>query len=287
LREQSHRHAALSALLGIDHLILAVNKMDLVGWSRERYEQIRSEFAGLAEKLGVSTVTAIPLCALDGGNVVDPSPSTPWYHGPTLLQHLETLPIPVEREAHLRLPVQLVIKPATGSGGGRWYAGSVAAGVPRVGDEIVVLPSGTRSRIAAVEGNLPAVRVQLADELDVGRGDVIASAEAAPDIVAHVRARVAWMSDKPHKQGAHVIVKHATRSVKAVATILHDRLDVTTLDAEVGVDQLGLNEIGTVSFITSLPLPVDVYAVNRTMGSFIVIDEVTNATIGAGMVTAA
>ncbi|MEO7397574.1 MAG: sulfate adenylyltransferase, partial [Ilumatobacteraceae bacterium] len=189
--------------------------------------------------------------------------------------------------AKLRLPVQLVIKPATGSDDRRWYAGSLAAGVAWVGEEIVVLPSGARSRIAAVEGNAPAVRIQLVDELDVGRGDVIASAEDPPTTVAHLHARVAWMGEKPLKQGAHVIVKHATRTVKAVVTIVHDRLDVTTLDAETGIDQLALNEIGTIELLTSLPLPVDDYAVNRTMGSFIVIDEITNATVGAGMVIAA
>jgi len=291
LREQSQRHACLSALLGIDHLVLAVNKMDLVGWSQERFEEIRAQFAALAERLGVGTVTAIPLCALDGGNVVDPSPHTPWYRGPTLLHHLETLPVPQQAQAGFRLPVQLVIKPPVGSGAGpagerRWYAGSVASGAPSVGDEVVVLPSGTRSRIAAVEGTLPAVRVQLADELDVGRGDVIAAAAEPPRAVAHVQARVAWMGDVPLRQGAHVLVKHATRTVRAVATVLHDRLDVTTLHAEQGVAQLGLNEIGTVSFITSLPLAVDPYEVNRTTGSFIVIDEVTNATVGAGMITA-
>ena len=181
LREQSHRHACLSALLGIDHLILAVNKMDLVGWSRDA---LRGDPRRVRRRSPPSSASrpsrSIPLCALDGGNVVDPSPHTPWYHGPTLLQHLETLPIPQPANAHLRLPVQIVIKPATGSGEGRWYAGSVAAGVPEVGQEIVVLPSGTRSRIAAVEGNLPAVRVQLADELDVGRGDVIAAADQPP-----------------------------------------------------------------------------------------------------------
>ena len=183
--------------------------------------------------------------------------------------------------------MQIVIKPPTGSGEGRWYAGSVAAGVPEVGQEVVVLPSGTRSRIAAVAGNLPAVRVQLADELDVGRGDVIASAVQPPQTVHHLHARVAWMGEKPLTQGAHVMVKHATRTVKAVATILHDRLDVTSLDAETGISQLALNEIGTVEFLTSLPLPVDDYSANRTMGSFVVIDDVTNATVGAGMVIAA
>ena len=289
LREQSHRHAALSALLGIHHLVLAVNKMDLVDWSEARFHEIREQFDVLARELDVPTVTAIPLCALDGGNVVDPSPHTPWYTGPTLLQHLETLPIPAASTSGLRLPVQLVIKPAVGSGAGahaerRWYAGSLASGLPKVGDAIVVLPSGTRSTIAAVEGNAPAVRIQLEHELDVSRGDVIAAADDAPTVVPQVDARVAWMADKPLRVGNHYLLKHGTRTVKAVATILHDKLDVTTLQSHGDVAEIGLNEIGTVSFITALPLPIDAYATNRTMGSFIVIDEVTNATVGAGMI---
>ena len=291
LREQSRRHACLSAMLGIHHLVLAVNKMDLVDWSRERFEEIRTEFEALAAELGVEVVTAIPLCALDGGNVVDPSPHTPWYAGPTLLDHLETLPVPEPTGGALRLPIQLVIKPPKGGGATvederRWYAGSVAGGAPEVGQPVVVLPSGVRTTIAAVAGTLPAVRVQLADEVDVSRGDVIAAADDAPHTVPQVIARVAWMHDKPLTPGAHVLVKHATRTVKAVATVLHDRLDVTTLASDRDVHQLGLNEIGTVSFITALPLPVDAYAANRTMGSFVVIDPVTNATVGAAMVTA-
>jgi bifunctional enzyme CysN/CysC len=290
LREQSRRHAALSALLGIQHLVLAVNKMDLVDWSQERFDEIRREFTEFTDRLGVPVVTAIPLCALDGGNVVDASPHTPWYDGPALLEHLETLPIPHHEHEALRLPVQLVIKPAVGSGAGiaaerRWYAGSLAGGLPKVGDDVVVLPSGTRSRIAAVEGNAPAVRVQLEHELDVSRGDIIADAAAQPHTVPQLTARVAWMGEKPLRTGSHVLIKHATRTVKAVATILHDRLDVTTLDHEQGVDELALNEIGTVTFITAQSLPIDDYATNRTTGSFIVIDEVANGTVGAGMVT--
>ncbi len=289
LREQSRRHACLSAMLGIQHLVLAVNKMDLVDWSQARFDEIRVEFESLATELAVPVVTAIPLCALDGGNVVDPSPHTPWYVGPTLLDHLETLPVPEPTGGALRLPVQLVIKPPKGGGATageerRWYAGSVAGGVPEVGQAVVVLPSGVRTTIAAVAGTLPAVRIQLADEVDVSRGDVIAASDDAPHTVPQVIARVAWMHDKPLRPGAHVMVKHATRTVKAVATVLHDRLDVTTLARDRDVHELGLNEIGTVSFITSLPLPVDAYAANRTMGSFIVIDPVSNATVGAAMV---
>ncbi len=294
LREQSHRHAALSALLGIEQLVLAVNKMDLVGWSEERFDEISFEFEELATKLAAHgtapvTVTAIPLCALDGGNVVDRSTRSPWYGGPTLLEHLETLPVPRGRGAALRLPVQLVIKPAVGSGTGsagerRWYAGSLAGGDAEVGDEVVVLPSGTRSRIAAVEGTAPAVRVQLADELDVSRGDVIAAAADPPAQRTEVTARVAWLGERPLTAGARVLLKHTTRTVKAAASELHDRLDVATLDLRPGDGQLALNEIGTVTFTTAQPLPVDDYAANRTTGSFIVIDEVTNATVGAAMV---
>jgi sulfate adenylyltransferase large subunit len=297
LKEQSHRHTCLSAMLGIHHLVLAVNKMDLVDWSRESFDAITDEFRSLVDGLGVTTVVAIPLCALTGDNVVDPSPHTPWYTGPTLLDHLETLPIPLGATAGLRLPVQLVIKPspghaadATGTSGGqwkdrRWYAGSVASGMPMVGDEVIVLPAGTRTKIVAVEGNLPAVRVQLADDLDVARGDVIAGIEDPPRAVDQVRARVAWMSDRPLTCGTSVLVKHATRTVRAVATALHDRLEVSDLTVHKGTTQLGLNEIGTVSFTTAGLLPFDPYEVNRTMGSFIIIDPVTNATVGAGMVT--
>ena len=163
---------------------------------------------------------------------------------------------------------------------------TLAGGLPVVGDEIVVLPSGTRSQIAAVSGTAPAIRVQLAHELDVSRGDVIAAAVDPPTASPHLLARVAWMHDTALRAGSHVLIKHGTRTVKAVASILHDRLNVTTFASDTDVDQLGLNEIGTVTFITSLPLPVDAYATNRTMGSFIVIDELTNATVGAGMVTA-
>ena len=291
LREQSHRHAALSALLGIDHLVLAVNKMDLVDWSEERFREISAEFAVLAGKLGVGTVTAIPLCALDGGNVVDPSPHSPWYRGPSLLEHLETLPVPHHTDAPMRLPVQIVIKPRVGSGAGavaerRWYAGSLASGSAAVDDEVVVLPSGTRSRITAVEGTAPALRIQLADELDVSRGDVIAAAHLPPVAEPHLVAQVAWMHESPLRVGNHVLIKHATRTVKAVATMVHSTLDVTTLIADGDASELGLNDIGSVTFVTSLPLPLDPYRVNRTMGSFIVIDEVTNATVGAGMVGA-
>ncbi len=289
LREQSRRHACLSALLGIRHLVLAVNKMDLVDWSRMRFDEIHHDFQTLAAERGVPAMAAIPLCALDGGNVVDPSPHTPWYHGPTLLDHLETLPIPQRMSGPLRLPIQMVIKPRPGGSDNamherRWYAGSVAGGVPAVGDRVVILPSGVITQIVAVEGNLPAVRVQFADEIDASRGDVIASADDPPNTVPSLVATVVWMHDKPLLPGAHVLVKHATRTLKAVATVLHDKLDVTTLASDSQVAGLGLNEIGTVSFITSLPLPVDPYVQNRTMGSFIVIDPVTNATVGAGMI---
>jgi len=289
LREQSHRHAALSALLGIEHLVLAVNKMDLVEWSQDRFDEIVAEFDVLAAKLGVPFVTAIPLCALDGANVVDRAAQAPWYAGPTLLDHLETLPVPDHSSDGLRLPVQLVIKPLVGSGAGavaerRWYAGSLAGGSPRVGDAVVVLPSGMRSHIAAVEGTAPAVRVQLADELDVSRGDLIAAVDLPPGVATEVTARVAWMGDKPLQQGAQVLIKHATRTVKAVASTLRDRLDVTTLDTVAALDALALNEIGTVTFRTATPLAFDAYDVNRTTGSFIVIDPVSNATVGAGMI---
>ncbi len=285
LREQSRRHACLSALLGIRHLVLAVNKMDLVAWDRERFESIRDDFVGFASQLGIDDVVAIPLCALDGGNVVDPAAETPWYSGPTLLDHLETVPIPDhEGETPARLPVQWVSRPEPGDLGGRWYAGSLAGGSLGAGDEIVVLPSGQRSTVRAVEGREPAVRVQLADELDVGRGDMIVAAADTPIVTTELTATVAWLGEPALSPGARVVVKHTTRTVKAIATRLHDRLDVTSLEREPGVAHLAVNEIGTVTFTTAAPLAVDPYTENRLTGSFIVIDESTNATLGAGMV---
>jgi bifunctional enzyme CysN/CysC len=286
LREQSHRHTALSALLGIRHLVLAVNKMDLVGWSQDRYEEIRLAFADLATGLGVASVQAIPLCALDGSNVVDRSPLTPWYSGPSLLEHLETVPIPTmsTTDDALRLPIQWVVRPdARSVNGKRWYAGQLAAGSLHVGQQVIAVPVGGSSHIVAVEGEAPAVRVQLADELDIGRGTVLSSPTSPPLTTTQVTATVAWLGDQPLVAGTRYAVKHLSTVAKAMVTDIHDRLDVRSL-AHGPADSLGSNEIGTVSFTLSAPLAVDTYAANRRTGSFIVIDERSNATVGAAMI---
>ncbi len=288
LREQSHRHTALSALLGIRHLVLAVNKMDLVDWSQERYEEIRTAFVALASRLGVDSVQAIPLCALDGTNVVARSASMPWYDGPSLLEHLETLPIPTTStiDDALRLPIQWVVRPdAQSDDGKRWYAGQLASGSVSVGQQVVALPSGGSSTIVAVEGEAPAVRVQLADQLDIGRGTVLASVVLPPQVTTELTATVAWLGDQPLTSGGRYIVKHLSTVAQAMVGEIHDRLDVTTLEHG-PADSLASNEIGTVRFTLSAPLAIDAYAVNRRTGSFIVIDARTNATVGAAMIAA-
>jgi len=298
LREQSHRHAALSALLGIDHLILAVNKMDLVGWSRDRYEEIRTEFDVLASKLGVTTVTSIPLCALDGGNVVDPSPHTPWYHGPTLLEHLETVEIAGDRDLdHRRFPVQWVIRPISDEHHDyRGYAGQVAGGVWQAGDDVVVLPSGRRSSVASVEtadGPLDvavpgmSVTVRLADDVDVSRGDMLADPEQAPTVARELEATVCWMAETPLEPRAKLAIKHTTRTVRAIVDELVSVVDIHTLEDLPGPERLELNDIAKVRLRLSEPLAVDAYADNRATGAFILIDEATNDTVAAGMILAA
>jgi len=285
VREQSRRHACIAALLGIRHHVVAVNKMDLAGWSQERFDEIVAALRDVVGRLGVTDVTGIPLCALDGGNVVEPSPHTPWYQGPTLLQHLETLPLARDEVATgLRLPVQWVIRPPLGSGKARWYAGTLAAGSVAEGAEVVVLPSGRHTRITAVAGDGDAVRVQLADELDVARGDVISSPADRPRVTDEVEATVCWLNEQPLRAGTGLLLKSATRTVRARVDVLRDRLDVTTLERAGHVDELLVNDIATLHVRTAEPIVVDPYARNRTTGSFILIDPATNATLAAGLV---
>ncbi len=284
LREQSYRHTQLTALLGIGQLIFAVNKMDLVGWSQERFDEVAAEVGVLTDRLGVDAVV-IPLCALDGGNVVDPAPETPWYAGPTLLGWLEDMPLPEhEGRSGARLPVQWVVRPEVGSTEPRWYAGPLTGGLFAVGDEVVALPGGRHSHIAAVDGTGAATRVQLTDEVDIARGDLLASSARPPSVVNTIRATVCWMTDVPLGAGDRVLVKHTSRVVKAIVTDIHDRLDITTGIVDPDAHKLGLNDIGTISLRLASPLVVDDYGVNRSTGSFIAIDETTNATVLAGMI---
>ncbi len=297
--EQSKRHAFLSALLGIPEMVVAVNKMDLVGYSRERYEELVAEFAAFARGLtGVRGITYIPLSALHGDNVVERSALMGWYEGPVLLEHLEEVEVaydhPGERPA--RFPVQWVVRPSGGAGpadGYRGYAGQLASGVLRVGEEVVVMPSGQRTRIAAIDtydGGLDealapmSVTLRLEDELDVARGELICGAAEAPTVSRELRAEVCWMHERPLRPGGRYAIKHTTRAATAVVEELGSHVDVHTLQRTAAPAQLELNDIGEVRLRTSTPLAYDSYRANRRTGSFILIDEVTNETVGAGMV---
>jgi sulfate adenylyltransferase large subunit len=295
--EQTRRHASLSALLRVPHLVLAVNKMDLVDFSEQTYLDVVSDFRAFAAELDLPDVTAIPMAALQGDNVVHRSAAMPWYDGPALLEHLEQVHVSREdaQQRPARFPVQYVIRPmSTERPDYRGYAGTVASGTLRVGDAVVVLPSGRHTTVAAIDtfdGELAqaaagqAVTVRLAEELDVSRGDMIVAADAAPQVTSSFEATVCWMSDIPLRPGQRVLVKHTTRTVKAQVQALHDRLDVTQLSNE-PAETLRLNDIGRVTVRTAQPLALDPYGDDRTTGAFIVLDEATGTTIGAGMVAA-
>ena len=293
--EQTRRHASLSALLRVPHLVLAVNKMDLVGFDQSVYEAIVAEFRSFATSLDLPDVTAIPLAALPGDNVVHRSERLPWYTGPALLEHLET--VEVERD-HLglrgaRFPVQYVIRPMSVElPDYRGYAGTVTTGTLRPGDEVVVLPSSRRTTVLSIDtadGPLEqatarqAVTVRLADEIDVSRGDLIAAADDVPTVTSCFEATVCWMADSPLLPGRKLLLKHTTRTVKAIVTDLHDRLDVTTLSCG-AANSLHLNDIGRVTIRTAAPVFVDDYVDDRSTGAFVLVDEATGATLGAGMV---
>jgi bifunctional enzyme CysN/CysC len=292
--EQSRRHAYLSSLLGIRHLIACVNKMDLVDWSVERFREIEAEFATLAERLGVTDARVIPISALHGDNVVDASARTPWYSDPPLLTQLETLEIASDRNFDdVRLPVQWVVRHP---GGGRAYAGQMAGGVLKPGDEVLVLPSGERTTVSRIDGPTGlvdaafppmSVAVTLTDDLDVGRGDLICTAADAPPVARHLEAMVSWMADAPLRPGTRWRLKHTTRNVRAFVERIESRVDMTSL-AETGDSaELALNDIGRVRLRVADPLLADPYARNRATGAFVLIDEVSRDTVGAGMIAVA
>lgn len=296
LLEQSRRHAFLASLLGIRHLVLAVNKMDLLDWDQEKFDAIRDEFHAFAARLDVQDVTSIPISALHGDNVVTKSDQTPWYEGPSLLSHLEDVYIAGDRNmVDVRFPVQYVIRPHTlEHQDHRSYAGTVASGVMRSGDEVVVLPIGKTTRITAIDGpNGPvaeafppmAVSVRLADDIDISRGDMIARTHNQPRITQEFDATVCWMADNAVLEpGRDYVVKHTTRTVRARIAGLDYRLDVNTLHRDKTATALKLNELGRVSLRTQVPLLLDEYTRNASTGSFILIDPDTNGTVAAGMV---
>lgn len=296
LLEQSRRHAFLASLLGIQHVVLAVNKMDLIGWDRKKFEEIRDEFHAFAARLDVHDVATIPLSALHGDNVVTKSDQTPWYEGPALLSHLEEVYIAGDRNmVDVRFPVQYVIRPHTREHQDhRSYAGTVASGVMRPDDEVVVLPVGKRTRITAIDGpNGPvpeafapmAVSLTLADEIDISRGDLIARTHNQPRVTQEFDATVCWMADNAALEpGRDYVIKHTTRTTHAKVTALDYRLDVNTLHRDKTATALQLNELGRISLRTQVPLLLDEYTRNSSTGSFILIDPHTNGTVAAGMV---
>jgi len=295
LVEQSRRHAFLATLLRVPHLVLCVNKMDLVDFEEEAYEEVRADFASFATKLDVPDLTVIPVSALHGDNIVTRSDRMPWYQGSSLLHHLENVHVASDRNlVDVRFPVQYVIRPMSSEHHDyRGYAGQVAGGVLKPGAEVMVLPSGFTTRIAGndtadgpvEEAFAPmSVTLRLTDDLDVSRGDMICRPHNVPATAQDVEAMVCWMTDQPLRPGARLALKHTTRTARALVRDLRYRLDVNTLHRDEGAEHLGLNEIGRVRLRTTQPLFCDEYRRNRTTGGFVLIDEQTNRTVAAGMV---
>jgi bifunctional enzyme CysN/CysC len=288
--EQTRRHAYIASILRVPHITVAVNKLDLVDWSQDRFDEIARD----VESLGPADLHVIPISALTGDNVVEPTENMPWYEGPSLLDHLETVEIARDRNLDARrFPVQWVIRPMSAEHPDyRGYAGSVAGGVWRSGDEVVVLPSGLRSTVEAIEPEDPAVppesvTLRLADDIDVSRGDMLADPEKPPTVARELEARICWMSERPLEARAKLAVKHTTRSVRTVVDELVSAIDIHTLDDRPAPERFELNDIGVVRLRLSEPLAVDPYAESRETGAFILIDEATNDTVAAGMVLSA
>ena len=293
--EQSYRHAFIAALLGIPHIVVAVNKMDLVGYDEAVYEDICERFADWAAKLDVHDIQFIPISALHGDNVVQRSLAMPWYQGPSLLYHLEHVYIGSDINLiDVRFPVQWVVRPqSTEHHDFRGYAGQIASGTFRKGDEVIVLPSGKRSRVKSIstfDGELEvaspplSIIMQLEDDLDISRGDVICRPHNQPEVSSDFEAMVCWMTDEPLRPGSRYAIKHTTRTGQAIIEDMRYRMDVNTLQRDQAASELGLNEIGRVRIRTSTPLLLDEYRLSRATGGFVLIDETTQDTVGAGMV---
>ncbi len=298
--EQTRRHLAVAALLRVPHVVVAVNKIDLVGFSEDAFRRVDAEIRQVALDLGVGDVRAIPVSALDGDNIVERGARTPWYAGPSLLEVLESLPPSGDPGAEsFRMPVQLVIRPQGAARDAahrdyRGYAGQVASGVVRVGDEVVALPSGRRTTVTGIdlgtrelaEAFAPqSVTLRLADEIDISRGDVIAAADGAPEPVQDVSAVVCWLGDAPLRPGQRLLLKHGSRTVRALARTIDGVLDLDDLHS-VPADALSLNDIGRVTLRLAAPVPVENYAASRRGGSFLLIDGHDGRTVAAGMVGA-
>jgi sulfate adenylyltransferase large subunit len=297
---QSRRHAAIAALLGIRHVVFAINKMDLVDYDHARFAELRGELQAIVAKLGLSDVRYIPMSALRGDMVVERGANLAWYRGPTLLEHLETVDVSDPAGLPLRFPVQRVSRPGLPGSYVRGYMGRIESGTVRKGDRVVALPSGRESTIidiVTLDGALDracvpqSVTLLLADEIDISRGDLIAHAATSPAPQKQFEAMVCWMDATPMAAGGRYLIKHTTRTTRAQIDGVVSKLDVATLDArDVDSDAcqagLSMNEIGRVRLRTRDPLMAEAYAVNKATGAFILIDDVTNHTVAAGMVVA-
>ncbi|GAA2515185.1 sulfate adenylyltransferase subunit 1 [Rarobacter incanus] len=294
--EQSRRHAFLATLLGVSHIVLCVNKMDLVQWSQDRFDEICDEFREFAAKLTIRDLTFIPVSALLGDNVVERSANTPWFAGATLLSYLENVHVGSDRNlVDVRFPVQYVIRPQTASHPDyRGYAGMLASGIVRVGDPVRVLPSGLETTVTAIDGPdgplteaFPpmSVTIRLEEDIDISRGDMLVRPRNVPHSSQDIEAMVCWMDDSAELvPGKKYALKHTTKWARMVVREIEYRVDVNTLHRDLDASSLGLNEIGRVRLRSTVPLFCDPYTENRATGSFIIVDEQTNNTVGAGMI---
>ncbi len=287
---QTRRHSFIVSLLGIKHVVVAINKMDLVGYSQEMYEQIKRDYTGFVAKLGIPDVQFIPMSALKGDNVVEKSPATPWYYGPPLLNHLETVHIASDRNLEdFRFPVQYVLRPNLNF---RGFAGTIASGIVKKGDNIVALPSGKKSKVKSIvtfDGELEeafapqAITITLEDEIDVSRGDILVAPGNEPHVASQVEAMVVWMHEKPLVPGRAYWIKHTTRTIGGEIAEIRHGIDVNTLEKKPAA-QLAMNEVGHVVLSLNQPLAFDPYKANSSTGAFILIDRLENTTVGAGMI---
>jgi sulfate adenylyltransferase large subunit len=289
LLPQTRRHAYIASLLGIPNVLAAVNKMDLVDYRQDVFLQLQSDFFALAAQLGIPNVLSVPISALEGDNVVSSGPRTPWYQGPTLLEHLETVPLrPAASIDAVRFPIQYVIRPDSAF---RGFAGQVASGVIRPGDALVALPSGQRTRVHSIvtydgeiaeASNPMSVTLRLADEIDLSRGDWLVSPHSSPHVARTFQAMLVWLHPQPLELGKNYLIKHTVRTTRAQAVAIQHRVNVHTF-AQEPAQRLEMNDIASVEFESKSPLFFDSYERNRTTGSFILIDPLSNATVGAAM----
>ncbi len=293
--EQTHRHIFIASLLQIPHFVICINKMDLVNYKQDVYEKIKAEIEDFISKLSVPDITFIPISALIGDNVVNASKNMDWYHGPTLLYHLEDVHIGSDENlVDCRFPVQYVIRPRSDAYHDyRGYAGKLASGIFKPGDSVIVLPSGFTTTIKSIEspqGEIVeafppmSVVMQLADDLDISRGDMIVRPHNIPFIDQNLDCMICWMNTKPLYPDSRYIIRHTTREIKGIVKKIQYKIDINTLHRIPEVTSLGLNEIGRITIRTAQPLFFDSYQHNRTTGSIILIDETTNETVGAGMI---